>query len=158
MKQIPLLQGNALLIELPKQDFIKAKIQTLVDLHTVWSGKLNFKNGDRWESVSLPPGNWRIIGMLNEVTEEDLTEIIDVLVSSESGKKLYPNFTGGPWKVNRIESLDSAILAENWYFENPVKIHTWVSENADDYRKQWEEGKKRVLSRERCLLLRRVEE
>lgn len=144
----------------------------------------------QWDWKWLPEGNWRIIGMLSEVTEEQAAELVDEPYESgieqytEPGDltgwtvseapmgtkytkvmyKGYRDYTKDPdsYSVREVnpfgtalESLDSAILAEGWYFENPVKIHTWASENADDYRKQWEEGKKRVLDRSRCLLLGR---
>lgn len=165
MKQIPLLQGKALLVELPKQDFIKAKIQTLVDLQTVWSGKLNFKKGDGWESVSFPPGKWRIIGMLSEMTESDASGLVKSLPNPwNHQKRSYRNhqveskYAGGAYLFDSaIESLESAILAEGWYFKNPLenernKIGLGTLDNFDQ---DYEQAQSRVLYRSRCLLLGR---
>lgn len=157
-------------MELPKQDFIKAKIQTLVDLQTVWSGKMNFKSGDGWESVSLPPGNWQVMGMLSEVTDGDLRDIVPTeligAIGGIGGEYMYPNYL----KSNldgfdtALESLESSILAEGYgldsepepsysdceQYENPMRTY-------EGRLREWNRRQSRVLDRSRCLLLGRVE-
>lgn len=150
MKQIPLLQGKALLIELPEG-------QQPMGLWRIEPNRLFYvdQNGCDTNMV-LPEGNWRIIGMLSEVTEEDAAKLVD-----------YTGWGGGPdyWQdytrpkgdcKTAIESLESAILAEGYTFQSTPK-----PENKDFYwgylddLAKWETAQPRVLDRSRCLLLGR---
>lgn len=164
MKQIPLLQGKALLIELPEgaKDPFVAKTYIDEDGHTYdtdpqwieWSG--TYPNS----TIDLPPGNWRIIGMLSEVTEDQAAEIVDGdRIPFDETQGAYRDYTyksnwGAAWLSSALESLESSILAEGWYFDNPIQT---VDDNyaaiGDYYGNE-----SRVLSRDRCLLLGRDDE
>lgn len=162
-KVIPILSGRCLVVEMSKQDFIKAKMQTLVDMRTVWSGKMNFKSEDGWESVSFPPGNWQVIGMLSEVTEKTLSTVLDSTELKE-GRRLY-NIHDEPYP-NRLtdsalESLESAIKAEGYYLdenpygEEPIRLPEGHNSHGtyESMWNQYSEAQTRVLSSGRCLLL-----
>lgn len=172
MKQIPLLQGKALLIELPEG----ATDPEIYGRSLTYDTPEVDEWGYDYQAVKLPEGNWRIIGTLSEVTEDGLASVVgrkfdDFQVCQKLNQQpqydmFWVRYPSGECKYFDTKDecylhalkmkLESAILAEGYYLdENPVKVHTWASENADDYRKQWEEGKKRVLCRERCLLLGR---
>lgn len=127
MKAFEILGGKAYVLELPEG-------ATNPEVHT---RSLTFDTPmevDEWgydyQSVKLPEGTWQIDGFLSDVN----------------------------WDESDIEALESAIVAGGWYLDdNPIKVHTWASENADDYKKQFDEAQSRVLSRERTLILRRVD-
>lgn len=116
--------------------------------------------------IDLPPGTWQIVGMLPEVTEKQVGELVQKRIHPWDHKLwTYRDYTR-EHKFPRdavvlhtaLQSLESAIVAEGWYLDdNPIKVHTWASENADDYKKQYDAAQSRVLCRERCLLLRRMD-
>ncbi|WP_257657692.1 hypothetical protein [Parapedobacter lycopersici] len=163
MKHFPILSGSAYVVELPETQWpyrdLNYKIRA--ELGKPLAGKMLVRGSNSlWQEVDLPTGYWRIVGMLSEVAEEQAAGLVD----SKETEGAWPfadvftmDYISGSYTLSTaLESLESAIQVAGWYFENPVKIHTWASENADDYRKQWEEGKKRVLSRERCVILQKV--
>ena len=44
------------------------------------------------------------------------------------------------------DSIISAIESKNYHWlENPIKVHTWASENADEYYKQWQESEEKTF-------------
>jgi len=146
MKQIPILSGKAMIVELPEGAPTPDVINT-GQSHLSWLDiDINLPD------INLPPGNWRIIGMLSEVTEEQLDGIVESDTFMGGGVTIHKNYNQGGWLPTRTMSLDSAILAEGYIFENPytgVGIKTAYSE----YRRN--EYQSRVLDRTRCLLLGR---
>lgn len=161
MKQIPLLQGKALLIEIPEG----AKMEGLQI--TSPNAIVYADTHGHGVILDLPPGNWRIIGMLSDVREKDVKHLVKYI--SDWG---YINH-GVKTQVREmllktaLESLESSILAEGWCFENPYgeePTHLehmragWLDNPiTDDVRRvwNWKEAQSRVLCRERCLLLGR---
>lgn len=90
LRQIPLLQGKALLVELPEG----AESIGISDYED--RGKNQYPLDNWWltwhvnyeaDGIDLPGGNWRIIGMLNEVTEEQAAGVVDE--PYESGIEQY---------------------------------------------------------------------
>ena len=44
------------------------------------------------------------------------------------------------------DAIISAIESKNFHWlENPIKVHTWASENADEYYKQWQESEEKTF-------------
>lgn len=114
-------------------------------------------------SIDLLPGNWRIIGMLSEVTEEQVAGIVAKHYSS-LGYDDYLHDVDFSVLDTALESLESAILTEGRYFENP---HGAKRPSINDYSslvqyqgdaKDFDEAQSRVLDRSRCLLLGREDE
>lgn len=140
MKQFPILSGRCLVVELPEgatNPFV-AKTYIDEDGHTYdtdpqwveWSG--TFPN-NVWY---LPDGNWRIIGMLSEVTEEQAAELVETHGLDMSVFKHYGD--RNDFCETALESLDSAIVSAGYHLDfNPYG------------------NESRVLSRDRCLLLGR---
>ena len=146
MKHFPILQGKAHVVELPEG-------ATNLQVVTIHQGSKSFPSlkYDRPDLVrgyiDLPPGTWQIVGMLPEVTEEEAAGLV-------TWDGPYNFFT----VPTMVESLESAILAEGYAFQSTPK-----PENKDFYwgylddLAKWEADQQRVLSRERWLLLRRVD-
>ncbi len=156
-KLIPILSGRCLVVEIPKQDFIKAKMQTLVDMRTVWSGKLNFKNNGKWETITLPPGNWRIIGMLSEVRDAELADVTGFYYNKYNDR--YVEMPTSAMRATPIGDIENAILAEGYLLESPPTPKCGcfgpAEEGACPACDEWVESQSRVLDRSRCLLLGR---
>lgn len=174
MKHFPILQGRAYVVELPE------------GAHTFNIINGYDKDGEfsaiRWETMGwfterLPPGTWQIVGLLPEVTEEQAAGIVDYnediryyraygVHPVESGDGKRSRLVG---YLDAIKSLESAIHAEGYYLdENPkrIKDHDFFYDG-DGGLKDEElyiieceseaEAQSRVLCRERCLILRRVD-
>ena len=150
-KLIPILSGRCLVVELPEG----AETVHVAYNNGFWYLIYFTHNGEILTRKRLPKGNWRIIGMLSEVREDDLYGVVPskesimsstgILCVDYSRDELY---TLG----SRIESLESAILAEGYFLDkNPIQT---VDDNyaaiGDYYHNQ-----SRVLDRSRCLLLGR---
>lgn len=161
MKQFPILQGHARVVELPEG-------ATNPEVHT---RSLTFDTPmevDEWgydyQAIKLPPGTWQIVGLLPEVTEEDLSEIVSFIqIDKRVGWYDYnsPNPLTFP-HATALESLESAIVASGYYlYENtfgkvPGCGCTGPSDKgACDGCDDWMDTQSRVLCRERCLILRR---
>lgn len=157
MKQIPILSGKAMIVELP-EGAINPHIHP--GSNGLWYKYEGDKGGFSYKRCELPPGNWRIIGMLSEVTEREAAQIVklhatikkyrDYLIDNDRPTDMFTK--------TAIESLESAIVSEGYTFRSTPK-----PENKDFYwgylddLAKWEAAQSRVLSRERCLLLRRVD-
>jgi len=160
MKQIPLLQGKALLVELPEgAKFPRIETNQSVipygqDLTWDINGGEKSYGMDETEWVPLPPGNWRIIGMLSEVTSDDVAAITGQYYNKYNER--YVHYPSASTRVTPIDDIESAIVAEGYTFQSTPK-----PENKDFYwgylddLAKWEAAQSRVLCRERCLLLGR---
>lgn len=161
-KLIPILSGRCLVVELPER-------ATNLQLLTVHQGSKSFPSlkYDRPDLVrgfiDLPTGNWRIIGMLSEVTDEQAATFVKLHATIKKYKD-YLTSKEHPTNVftkTALESLESAILAEGWKFHNPYKKPDYIPKTMTAefaYREEmddWEKAESRVLCRERCLLLGR---
>lgn len=149
MKQIPLLEGNVLLIELPN----RPRYITLDD-----QGSRICYYTDKWNWVwqPTPRKSWRIIGMLSEVTEEQAALVVPIHRQSIIGD-IYKNFKTDKWDAfDALESLESAIEAEGYYLdENPIPEPDISRYPNDDWIADYNNAQSRVLDRSRCLLLGR---
>lgn len=155
MKQIPILSGKAMIVELKHKP---------IYMEIIHSGDLKYEYEEsetgpqKYTYVNLPPGTWQIVGMLSEVTESEVAQIVklhatikkyrDYLIDNDRPTDMFTK--------TAPESLESAIVAEGYTFQSTPK-----PENKDFYwgylddLAKWEAAQSRVLSRERCLLLRR---
>lgn len=155
MKQIPLLQGKALLVEMPEgaQGWGITKDNDLGWYIPIWDNQAQDWDWDG-SVIDLPPGNWRIIGMLSEVTEEMATTVVKECIDACECTTGYVNYNRGnkpkPFCLDTaIESLESAIEAVGYYLDNnPIPP---FHERKDD----WMMAQERILARSRCLLLGR---
>lgn len=169
MRHITLLQGKTLLIELPEgatnpivDDYLLGYNLPPPEWAAGWGD-------ESYDTINLPSGNWRIIGMLGEVREEQAEQIVGFGDADPSGDRfvvghrLFDKEQEEPflfWRdVTALESLDSSIFAEGWYFENPYGEEP-KPENTPNYAysvdvRIWESVQSRVLDRSRCLLLGR---
>jgi len=108
--------------------------------------------------------------MLSDITEEQAAEIVDKERFIVDGPDLgFRNYIGNKydWFGTALESLHSAIKADGWYIgENPYakSLKDAVEKSPrDDYKTKlseaniFREAQSRVLCRERCLVLRRVD-
>lgn len=128
----------------------------------------NLDTGDRHYLFGL---GWQMVGMLSEVTEEQAAVLVQKRIHPWDHKLwTYRDYTR-EHKFPRdavvlhtaLQSLESAILAENWCFENPygeepVRLPEGHNSRGthESMWNQWKEGQSRVLDRSRCLLLGRV--
>ena len=109
-------------------------------------------------------GTWQIVGMLPEVTEEQAGSMVQHKVWGQE-RGLYRNYLYHEiqarhiMKETALESLESAILAEGYYLDvNPIPVPDYSEGHVRfDETVEHAKAQSRVLSRERCLLLRRVE-
>ena len=83
----------------------------------------------------------------SELTEEIASELVDFWQNMANDGFIYENYkTNLPKKKTAVESVISAVESKGFYWlENPVKIHTWASENADEYRKKWQEAEEKTF-------------
>lgn len=130
-KLIPILSGRCLVVELPENYTLPEIISNYWRDNRGcdrlrWSCPRPYGGWLKTMQRRLPPGNWRIIGMLSEVTEEQIIPLVDW----ESN----PEDIGDEWRYRdyqvqdedykyshhtALESLESAIEAEGWTFSNP---------------------------------------
>ena len=80
--------------------------------------------------------DYTLLGKTDEITEEDAAQLIPMYFDYERTAVEY-----------LIEMIESEI-----YWENPIKVHTWASENADIYYKQWHEAELRTFDKSRTLI------
>ena len=82
-----------------------------------------------------------------DLTEEISSELVDFWRNMANDGFIYENYkTNLPKKKSAVESVISAVESKGFYWlENPVKIHTWASENADEYRKKWQEAEEKTF-------------
>lgn len=135
MKQIPILSGRCLVVELPEG-------ATNPEIH---SRSLTFDTPlevDEWgydyQAVKLPEGNWHIVGMLSEVTEEQLTDIVKP-VRHRNGAAMFYNYDKRiytPFIRNRVESLHSSIMSEGW---NISLLNSLGDVSTIDYPEEWKD-------------------
>lgn len=163
MKSFSILGGKAMIVELPEgaTDVGIEKDLYLSGPVVLWY--MPGKNGvvNEVGSIDLLPGNWRIIGMLSEVTEEQVAGIVAKHYSS-LGYDDYLHDVDFSVLDTALESLDSAILAEGYAWNNPVPkpdcdcITEYDREGCDQECWKHINTQSRVLCRSRCLLLGRV--
>lgn len=114
-----------------------------------------FGDHGQFKFCDNPRKNWRIVSTLADLTEEQA----DGLVEWHEVLQYYPDYSMyGLWNgdITALESFHSAIRASGWFLENPVKVHTWASENADDYKKQFDDAQSRTLDPELTLILEKI--
>lgn len=146
MKQLTILSGRCLVVELPSWETIEKELS--IHGHDEGLTESEFKE---YVYSKCPPGNWRIIGMLSEVGEDDLTEIVVDGCYVTATHFAFINHVYNIYTCStRIESLNSAILAEGYYLdESPIKRTQFTNPDI------WDSIQSRVLDRSRCLLLGR---
>lgn len=157
MKQIPLLQGKALLVELPE-----GATNPRIEKGYLWYDDDNFIGVIARVHLSQKY-NWQIIGMLSEVREEQAIPLVDKERFIVDGPDLgFRNYKGNKydWFGTAIESLDSAIEAEGFMFSGDECPNAFCENGKIDvgYGEFASCGicdESRVLCRERCLLLGR---
>lgn len=122
--------------------------------------------GYDYQSVKLPPGTWQIVGLLPEVTESEAATLVDHtgVTTPIRVHTLYMNYQNGGDHFTALESLESSIVAAGYSFSNPhgksQMQHCSTASEPGDFAylsREWQAAQSRVLSRERCLLLRRVD-
>lgn len=165
MKKIKILSGRCLLVRLP-EEAKNTRIQSYPNHPMKLWYEFHYEKDDMpaFNSITLPPGNWRIIGMLSEVTENQAKELVD---KTDTHPKYWNYNLNYHREFYALESLESAIRAEGYYLdENPLpdpestmmQGDGYVYYGADDKDfEEYEKAQSRVLDRARCLLLRRVD-
>ena len=155
-KLIPILSGRCLVVELPEG-------ATNPEIH---SRSLTFDTPlevDEWgydyQAVKIPEGNWRIIGMLSEVTDAELADVTGFYYN-----KYNERYVGMPTSAMRATpagDVEDAILAEGYVFDNklinPDDVCYFSRDRMIDDVREYHEAQSRVLDRSRCLLLGRVD-
>lgn len=160
-KLIPILSGRCLVVELPEgaQGFGITDNNDLGWYIPIWNRRAQDWDWDG-SVINLPPGNWRIIGMLSEVTEEQAAGMVE-----PNGNGDYRNYVGA-WGgfATAVQSLESTIVSEGYGFdsemepsysdceqyENPIRTY-------EGRLREWNSRQSRVLDRSRCLLLGRID-
>lgn len=176
-KLIPILSGRCLVVELTEGVPIPDVINT-GQPHLSWLD-IDIDLPD----INLPPGNWQIVGMLPEITEGQASSLVFRAITGRYRNYTHVDFKGKGLgtgilnalalnnKETALESLESAIVAEGYIFQSPEYPDINDPQFYDDpydgtgfYQElysgelvDWKEAQSRVLSRERCLLLRRAD-
>ena len=117
------------------------------DYYEIFKEGVYFKleNGDR----EFIKGQFFIYCKGSELTEEIASELVNS--DDEYGVVMYQNYRTTSMcyfdeQINALESFISAVESKDFHWlENPVKIHTWASENADEYRKKWQEAEEKTF-------------
>lgn len=163
-KLIPILSGRCLVLELPEG----------ANRFTVFNDDrpyLSFFVSTETPRVYLPEGNWRIIGMLSEVTNAELADVTGFYYNKYNER--YVEMPTSAMRATPIGDIEDAILAEGYYLdENPIeypsqsdpKFYDEPYDGTGFYQEiyssaieDWQAAQPRVLDRSRCLLLGRAE-
>jgi len=169
MKQIPILSGRCLVVELPEgaTDPFVAKTYIDEDGHV-------YKTDPQWlewsgtypeNILDLPSGTWQIVGRLSELFYHDFDGLIEPAKVFDYTAHYWNYIEKEYQPIMQIESLESAIRAEGYYLDkNPYadNLRDAVDKTpSSDYASKLEEAnifrqaQTRVLDRSRCLLLGR---
>lgn len=108
------------------------------------------ENGNTFDDLTLlnyETEGYTILGKPAEIREDDARELVQKI---SFGFKNYKS-KDIEFFLHAKESLLSAIESEI-HWENPIKVHTWASENTDIYHKQWHEAESRTFDRSRTLI------
>ena len=166
MKHFSILQGRCYVVELPD------KANNPAIFNDIGRPYLSCFIGVETFRIYLPDGEWQIIGLLAEVTEEQVATLQDshTIFPTQYVKDMieaYPNHL----KYNQffktaLESLESAMLAEGWLFQNPFGENEPVVDDPDPHSQyhgaqqddvsRWQSAQSRVLSRKLCLILKKL--
>lgn len=77
---------------------------------------------------------------LTDITEDDADKVVDKVMNGQHFQNYNYKCITDRWVKTAIESLHSLIKSLGIHlYENPIKVHTWSSENADLYIKRWRE-------------------
>lgn len=152
MKQIPILSDRFLVVELPG-----GATKPIVDPRACrLCYHVNGKNDWMW----IPPGNWRIIGMLSEVRDAELADVTGFYYNKYNER--YVEMPTSAMSATPAGDIEDAILAEGYLLESPPTPKCGcfgpAEEGACPACDEWVESQSRVLCRERCLLLGRDDE
>lgn len=157
MKQFEILDGKALVVELQ---------EGVSKVDYVYKNKMTHLIEEDGESSFLSiNGEWHVIGRLSELTEDQAASMVASYgVAGFHNYKISPQFAGCLIKSAK-ESLESAIQAEGWYFENPYGEEEPTIDDPDPHSQyfgsqmdlvvEWNHKQSRVLDHSRCLLLGR---
>jgi len=175
MKAFSILGGKVHVVELPEgaTDPFVAKTYIDEDGHVYntapqwleWSGTYPDS------ALDLPPGTWQIVGRLSELFYHDFDGLIEPAKVFDYTAHYWNYIEKEYQPIMQIESLESAILAEGYSFSlpdypdiNDPKFYDEPYDGTGFYQEiyssaldDYHEAQSRVLSRERCLLLRRVD-
>lgn len=141
MKTLELkLKKDVLIVEIPRladYEFINRECKYLkVGNEEI---KLNASTLDKFEFLCKG----------SELTEEIASELVEQSYSNLEASIMYRDYRAkydDEVLYEALKSFKSAIESKGFYWlENPVKIHTWASENADEYRKKWQEAEEKTF-------------
>lgn len=162
MKSFSILGGKAHVVELPEGAKFP-RIETNQSIIPYGQDLCWDRNGgeksygmDETEWVGLHPGTWQIVGRLSEVTADDVADLTGHYYNKYNER--YVEFACSATRVTPIDDLESVIVAAGYTFKSEPK-----PENKDFYwgylddLAKWEAAQQRVLSRERTLILRRID-
>lgn len=110
-----------------------------------------------WECIKLPQGDWKIVGIVQDLTEEQCIPLVECLVN-EKNNQLYRNYEYGipqPVCVACISAKESfySLLRKNRFLLNnpygesrPEHCYDvlWDQEG-DDAVEQWDEAQKSTI-------------
>lgn len=163
MKQLEILNGRCLVVELPEGAHSPVVDDYLLGFNLPAPKWADDWSDDSYDTIKLPPGNWRIIGMLSEVTDAELADVTGFYYNKYNER--YVEMPTSAMRATPIGDIEDAILAEGYYLdENPKRIKDHESFYDGDGRLKDEElymieceaeaeAQDRVLDRSRCLLL-----
>ena len=103
--------------------------------------------------------NIELICKGSELTEEIAKEFIKTSIHTGLHAHYVKNVEVNTYCYNSaLDSFKSLIKSQGYYWgENPIKVHTWASENADVYLAQWKEAKQKTFNLEQTLIFKIVE-
>lgn len=109
------------------------------------------------EGFALPHGNWRHLGAVNDVSEEQADRFVDKSIYTG----LYGHYVNDiPLNIycykNALESFNTLLTANGVYFENPCRIYIDVEKRGDNLM-DWHKAQDKVWDKERTYLFKKID-
>lgn len=167
MKQFTILDGKCLAVELPErvvgQLELKYGSPTMDRSGPVYLVEKIGSGRTYLTKVGKQSDNWQILDRLSELTEEKAAGLVELPQYGHYFNYAYEN-PAHKWLRTARESLESAIRSQGYYLdENPIPHPDDISIQPASMNWYFEqevkhkEAQSRLLSRDRLLVLRRVE-
>lgn len=87
-------------------------------------------------------GNYEFLCNGSDLTEEITSELVE---KDENGDFKDIKFKDYTYEFSKEAFIANVEISGFYWLENPVKIHTLASENADEYRKKWQKVEEKTF-------------
>lgn len=88
--------------------FVKVPELTVsFSIERLWCNFIRFKSNNSHQDIGIPKGNWQLIGLTSEVTEEQAKMMVDYLAITRSLPPVYKYQCFNNWENEFDNALDS---------------------------------------------------